>query len=628
MADKYSLLKKYWGYDDFRPLQAEVIDTVLSHTDTLVLMPTGGGKSLCYQLPTLLMEGLCLVVSPLIALMKDQVQQLNNKHIKAACISAGIGKTEEVNILNNAIAGRLKFLYVSPERLQQRLFIEHYRRMSVCLIAVDEAHCVSQWGHDFRPSYLHIASIRQYHKVPMIALTATATTNVISDITEHLELRNAKILKTSFFRPNLSYNVLYDSNKYARIKRLVLSTEGSGIIYTRRRADTKELSDMLVAEGISASYYHAGLTASDRDKLQSMWMDGQYRVMVATNAFGMGIDKPDVRFVIHFSAPDSLEAYFQEAGRAGRDGAPASAILLYDPSDKHRLTTDFDSSYPTIQYIRNVYRALCNYYRIPMSGGADSRNDFEFEKICSNYNFSIREFYSACRFLEKEGLIAIPDRDETASVVFIPLGREELYRYQVNHLRLGNMLQSLLRMYPGIASVPVPIKEEEIASRMYTDAAEVRAMLGELKEAHIIDYTPCTNKPQIIFTSARIDERNIYPKAENYSQLKDSALSRLNSVLDYIACTTTCRSRQLLAYFGETTGTCDCGICDVCRQQTISAPLQEAEVLKTLSQNKLTVAEICSLYAVERHNELRQMLREMLDRNLIYLDKDMRLSAS
>ena len=495
---RYLLLKKYWGYTAFRPLQEDIIDSILQGHDTLALLPTGGGKSLCYQLTALLREGLCLVVSPLIALMKDQVQQLNDRHLKAACLTAGMSPDTVTAVLNNAVSGNIKFLYVSPERLRQRRFIEHFRQMKVGMIAVDEAHCVSQWGYDFRPPYLQIADIRAYHPaVPLIALTATATPTVADDICLRLLMKDCRRFQASFVRPNLAYMVIRDSDKSRRLLRIVNRAGGTGIIYTRSRRGAQTMARFLEDSGIPATFYHAGLPAAERDRRQADWMNGKYGVMVATNAFGMGIDKPDVRFVVHLDLPESLEAYFQEAGRAGRDGQKAYAVVLTDESDLVRLRRDFDSNYPTLRFIRNVYRALCNFFRIPVGSGADTQFNFDIEAICRAYNFTPRDFYSACQFLEREGLISIPDQEETTSTLYIPVARDELYRFQVDHQRLGDLLQVLMRMYPGLLEGDVPVDERKVAARCYTESVEVVKMLDELNAMHIDRYHPRPKGPQI-----------------------------------------------------------------------------------------------------------------------------------
>ncbi len=630
MADKHLLLKRYWGYDTFRPMQEEIIDSAVAGHDTMVLLPTGGGKSLCYQLPALMMEGLCLVVSPLIALMKDQVVQLNARHVKAACITSGMSDADIAAVLNNSLYGNLKFLYVSPERLRQRRFIEYFRKMKVCLIAVDEAHCVSQWGYDFRPPYLQIADIRAYQPaVPLMALTATATPEVVADICEHLAMRNRRLFCGSFVRPNLGYIVVHDEDKNRRLLAIAAATEGSGIVYTRSRRYAEQIAALLVENGVTAEFYHAGLSAAERDRRQGLWMKGQRRVMVATNAFGMGIDKPDVRFVIHADVPDSLEAYFQEAGRAGRDGAPACAYLVCSPSDTSALKANHAKDFPTLVYIRNVYRAICNYYRLPMGGGADSRYDFDLQKVCDSYVFKVREFYAACRFLEREGLIALPELDEAVSTLCVTVGRDELYRFQVNHMRLGDFVQTLLRMYPGLLSSPVAIDEKRIAKRCNIETAYVVTMLGELNAMHVADYHPCPTKPQIVFPSARVPESEIMLQPQQYDQLKQAAWRRLQAMEAYIANDSVCRSRQLAAYFGQGEGVPPCGCCDVCRHA--AAPTEadcRAAVIQQLKAARLSPHDLCVMLEAKGYVDVRGVLRDMLDRGIIYLDKNLLHSVS
>ena len=627
MTDSLKLLKRYWGYDSFRPLQEEIVESVSQGHDTLVLLPTGGGKSLCYQMPALMREGICLVVSPLVALMKDQVQQLNDRKLKAACVVAGMPSETVTATLYNAIAGEIKFLYVSPERLRQRRFIEHLRQMKVGLIAVDEAHCVSQWGYDFRPPYLQIAEVRRFFpSTPLVALTATATPEVQEDIRRHLLMEDCRTFKSSFLRPNLTYSVMHEGNEAACLLRLAHRIGGSGIVYVRSRRMTQAVAQQLEADGISATYYHAGLVTEERDRRQGMWMRNECRVMVATNAFGMGIDKPDVRFVIHLDLPDSLEAYFQEAGRAGRDGLPARAVLVCDEADRLKLLRDFEIDFPSLQYIRNTYKAICNYYRLPMGAGADTRHDFDLEELCSTYNFKVREFYSACRFLEREGLIALPDRDEAYSSLFIPSDRAALYHFQVDHLALGNVLQAVMRLYPGVFSEPSPIDERAIASRCMMEPTEVAAMLVKMHAMHVVEYRPRPEKPQIVFLSARIDEREISLNDSNYLLLKQAARRRVEAVMAYVDTDTVCRSRQLLAYFGEQSDS-DCGACDVCLRHADKAT--ETDVLSLLREKgRMKINDMTELLEEQGLGDVRPLVRNMLDQGEVCLDDDLYLKAN
>ena len=629
MPDKHSLLKRYWGYDAFRPLQEEIIDSALAGSDTMVLLPTGGGKSLCYQLPTLMMEGLCLVVSPLIALMKDQVVQLHAKHIKAACITSGMVSDDITAVLNNAVCGELKFLYVSPERLRQRQFIEHFRKMKVCLIAVDEAHCVSQWGYDFRPPYLQIADIRIYQPAaPLMALTASATSAVLDDICARLSMKNHKMFCGNFARPNLGYSVVCDDNKGQRLLTALDGLDGSAIVYTRSRRYAEQTAALLNANGVSAEFYHAGLTTAERDRRQGLWMTGERQVMVATSAFGMGIDKPDVRLVVHIDVPDSIEAYYQEAGRAGRDGKPARAILLFSHADRTSLLNNHAADFPSLQYIRNAYRALCNFYRLPMGSGADTRHDFDLETVCETYNFSVREFYSACRFLEREGLIALSDREETISTLYIPAGRDEIYRFEVNHMRLGGFLQALMRMYPGLLTEPVPIDESRIASRLNDNIVNVVTMLGEINAMKVAEYRPRPKKPQIIFPTSRIDEREIMLQPLQYDQLKHSAFQRLEAMQGYVDNTADCRTIQLASYFGQTVVE-PCGCCDVCLRRNAHSLGECRDAIKQLlASRRLSPHDVCALLEANGYVDVNAVLRDMLDRGIVYLDKNLLLSIS
>lgn len=607
-------------------MQEEIIDSVLGGHDTLSLLPTGGGKSLCYQLPALMLEGICLVVSPLIALMKDQVQQLNNRHLKAACIVSGMAKEEVVGVLSNALAGSIKFLYVSPERLKQRLFIEHFRHMKVGMIAVDEAHCVSQWGYDFRPPYLEIAAIRAYHpSAPLIALTATATPAVADDIVARLQMHNCHRFQSSFIRPNLAYGVYSEGDKNQRLKHVVMHNDGSGIVYVRSRKGTQSIALFLESIGVSATFYHAGLDARERDRRQQRWMEGGCRVMVATNAFGMGIDKPDVRFVVHIGMPDSLEAYFQEAGRAGRDGKPSSAILLVDSSDVTQLEHNFQSDYPSLKQLRNAYRALCNYYKLPIGSGADTSHDFNLEAICSSYNFDMRGFYAACGFLEREGLIALPDLDEMGSTLYVTAPRAEIYRLQCESQPMGELLDAVFRMYPGVMTEPVLIDEKKLASRTYHTVPEVVALLVRMKDLKVLEYRPCPTKPQIIFLSPRIDERDICPSEATFGLVKESARHRMEAMIAYAVDKSTCRSRKLVAYFGEHTEA-DCGICDVCQNRAASPTDAEQEIRKLLSKGAMSVHELSATLELRGVADATGCMRRMLDCGDLVLDKNMRLS--
>lgn len=622
------ILEKYWHYDHFRPLQEEIIDSVLAGKDTLALLPTGGGKSLCYQIPALATDGICLVISPLIALMKDQVRMLTEKHIKAKYLVSGMSHREIEIILNNCIHHDVKLLYVSPERLQSRLFIDHLRQMKVNLIAVDEAHCISQWGYDFRPPYCEIARIRQYlPNVPVIALTATATPEVVDDIRQQLEFRNGNVFRSSHLRPSLSYSVFQEDDKVGKMMRIINNVGGSGIVYVRNRRRTLELARLLNDNNIPAAAYHAGIPIKERDQRQKDWQKSPNGVMVATNAFGMGIDKPDVRFIIHYDLPESPEAYFQEAGRAGRDGRKAYAVLLYQQSDINRLRESLETDFPNPNYIRNVYRAICNYYQIPVGSGQDCQYDFDLEKVCNSYGLNAYMVFRSLTFLEREGLICLPDHNELQSRLYITIGKEELYRFQLAHRDIGDMLTAILRLYGGLFTDFTPISESVIAQRCGKTETQVYNMLKELNRLQIAEYRPKTIKPQIIFTSPRIDIKDIYVSDRNYKDLKNAAEKRREAMIAYAENDGECRSRQLLRYFGETQS-CDCGVCDVCiaKKKTSRNGLDD-EIIDILAASPLTIKQLSQRLPKIAKDELTSTVRRLLDRGVLQTNQDLQLSC-
>ena len=622
------ILEKYWHYDHFRPLQEEIIDSVLAGKDTLALLPTGGGKSLCYQIPALATDGICLVISPLIALMKDQVRMLTEKHIKAKYLVSGMSHREIEIILNNCIHHDVKLLYVSPERLQSRLFIDHLRQMKVNLIAVDEAHCISQWGYDFRPPYCEIARIRQYlPNVPVIALTATATPEVVDDIRQRLEFRNGNVFRSSHLRPSLSYSVFQEDDKVGKMMRIINNVGGSGIVYVRNRRRTLELARLLNDNNIPAAAYHAGIPIKERDQRQKDWQKSPNGVMVATNAFGMGIDKPDVRFIIHYDLPESPEAYFQEAGRAGRDGRKAYAVLLYQQSDINRLRESLETDFPAPNYIRNVYRAICNYYQIPVGSGQDCQYDFDLEKVCNSYGLNAYMVFRSLTFLEREGLICLPDHNELQSRLYITIGKEELYRFQLAHRDIGDMLTAILRLYGGLFTDFTPISESVIAQRCGKTETQVYNMLKELNRLQIAEFRPKTIKPQIIFTSPRIDIKDIYVSDRNYKDLKNAAEKRREAMIAYAENNGECRSRQLLRYFGETQS-CDCGVCDVCiAKKKTSRNRLDDEIIDILASSPLTIKQLSQRLPKIAKDELTSTVRHLLDRGVLQTNQDLQLSC-
>ncbi|MCR4659856.1 MAG: RecQ family ATP-dependent DNA helicase [Bacteroidales bacterium] len=622
---KQETLQRYWGYDSFRPQQEAIIDHVLSGADAIALLPTGGGKSLCYQLPALLMEGTCLVVSPLIALMKDQVEQLRRRGIKeCACITSGASPAEAEVVLNNCIYGTVKLLYVSPERLRNRQFVAYLRKMKLSFVAVDEAHCISQWGYDFRPSYLQVADVRLYHpQVPILALTATATPEVVADIAARLGLRGGTVFRSSFERPNLAYMVITDPDKHGRLLRILESVKGAAVVYVRSRRRTQEVADELTRHGIRATYYHAGLSAHERDIRQHEWMRSPDGVMVATTAFGMGIDRPDVRVVLHLDVPTTVEAYFQEAGRAGRDGKPAYAVLLANNSDTAKLDATIESAYPPLNYVRNVYKAVCNYYSVPIGSGADSSYDFDLQTLCNTYGFDVTTCYSALHLLEAEGLIAIPDRNDPSSKLHLLMGRDEAYRYQVDHVREGNLLQVLMRMYGGIATDFVDINEREVARRCYTTPDIVAALLKQMAQNGVVAYKPVPKGLQIHFTANRIDASALSLTESNYKQLKETAQRRVAAMQSYIGECDECRSRWLLAYFGEKQAQ-PCGRCDVClSRQSHADESTEQAIREQLSRCPRSAKALQQMLPALQPQSVEQALRVMIDRGEVTVDSNL-----
>lgn len=581
-----AVLLKNWGYSNFRPMQEEIVDAVIARTDTLALLPTGGGKSICFQVPAMVMEGICIVITPLIALMKDQVQHLKKRGIPAAAIYSGMHFNEIEIVYNQSVFGKLKFLYISPERLMTDKFIAAFQKMKISLVAIDEAHCISQWGYDFRPPYLKISDIRAYlPQVPFLALTATATPNVVGDIQQKLHFKKAQVFQTSFERKNLVYNVIHEADKYGALFRLSrLLQHGSGIVYVRNRRRTREIADWLSSRNITATYYHAGLDAKIRDQRQQSWMKGQHRMIVATNAFGMGIDKPDVRLVIHMDLPDSLEAYFQEAGRAGRDGQQAAAYLLVSDQDVKQLKANFQSTYPELKQIKTIYQALGNYFQIPIGAGKDQSFDFDLLHFAKTYNFSPVEVFNTIQLLEKEGELLSADSMANPSRLFIKASREDLYRFQVEQPQFDVFIKFLLRNVPGILTDFVAFNEELASKKLQIGVDQVVDQLQKLHQQHFLVYQPRTQKPQLIWISERRDANDLYLSKEHYADRKESAIRRIQAVIDFVNNDKTCRSIQLLAYFGESHRQ-RCGKCDICISRN-KLSLSDAEFVQIADRLK------------------------------------------
>lgn len=586
----HKALNKYWGYTSFREKQEEIIQSVLKGKDTLALLPTGGGKSICFQIPALVQEGLCLVVSPLIALMQDQVDQLQKKGIKALLVNSGMSKREIDIALDNVVYGDYKFLYLSPERIETDLFQARLKKMNINLIAIDEAHCISQWGYDFRPAYLNLAQLReQLPDVPMLALTATATHRVIDDIQDRLAFIEKHLIKKSFYRKNLAYVVLHEEDKEKRLLKVINGVGGSGIIYTNSRRKTKETADFLQKKGISSSFYHGGLGYKERDKIQKDWINNQIQVIVATNAFGMGIDKPDVRFVVHLDLPDSLEAYFQEAGRAGRDRRKAYGVILNSPAMKSDLKKRVEQNFPKIASIKKTYLALCNFLQIPIDSGKGQSFLFDIQSFSSRYNLSINECYHCIGFLEKEGYIALSEELKSTSKLKLVVSKENLYKFQIAHQPYEVFIKTLLRTYGGLFENYVPINEFVIAKNLNIELPALMKILKRLNNLDIIHYIEKSKLPKLTFLSSRIEQSELRISKENYQDRKKIAFEKLKKVIYYIESKDQCRSQLLLEYFEETDSP-KCGLCDYClslKQSEISD--QEFDTIKTRLQNLLRI---------------------------------------
>ena len=565
MENYRQILAQHWGYTDFRPLQAEIIASVANGNDTLGLMPTGGGKSITFQVFSLSREGICIVITPLIALMKDQVEKLRQKGIKALMVHSGMSPVEIKITLDNAVWGDYKFLYVSPERLGSEQFAERLSQMKVNLVTVDEAHCISQWGYDFRPSYLNIVQIRKILPgVTFLALTATATPRVVDDIQEKLGFKKKHVLQVSFQRENLTYLVRNIENKYGYLLETLQKVKGSGIIYVRSRKGTREIAEELVKQGISADFYHAGLTTSVRSDKQDAWISGKTRVIVATNAFGMGIDKPDVRFVIHFAPPESLEAYFQEAGRAGRDGKKAAAVLLFNNAEKTKLKKQISVAFPEAASIKRIYQSLCNYLQIAEGYGKNQTFGFQLQQFAQTFKLQQAQVYNSLKMLQLEGYLEFTEEVDNPSRVYFLVSRDDLYKFQVSNADMDGFVKLLLRSYTGLFNGFVSIDEGLLAKRGGISPEQVYLFLKHLRQSKIIDYVPQNNTPYIFFTKERIAIDRLKISKENYGQRKEDFQKRIDAVIQYASGTTRCRSQILLEYFGETDAP-RCGNCDACK---------------------------------------------------------------
>ena len=589
-------LKKYWHYDSFRPMQREAMESVLMGHDTLVLMPTGGGKSIIYQLPTLVGDGLCIVVTPLIALMKDQVDRLRRMGIPAVAVHSGLSSRQIDIALDNCVYGDIKFLYVAPERLSSEMFRLRVDRMNVTLLAVDEAHCISQWGYDFRPSYLRIKELRRLiPDVPVLALTASATPRVAQDIMTQLNFAEPNVMQTSFLRPNLSYSVRETDDKEGQLLRIINNVPGCGIVYVRMRNTAERVANFLIEQGYSASFYHGGLPNAERSIRQDEWVSGKTRIMVATNAFGMGIDKRDVRFVVHYTMSDSLESYYQEAGRAGRDGERSYAVILMASDDNHRIIDIFEKEFPDIQLIQSVYNELCSYLGVAIGDGKEASFVFNIYDFCRHIKLPIVTVHNIIKLLQLNGYMTLVEDSEHPARVMFTVTRDELYNIRLYSEKEEEILRSILRLYTGIFNEFRPIDEMEIAAQSKYSHTDVHEFLKRLWRANIIRYIPTNHDPLIFFDEERLPARDVYIAPATYSHRKKLMLERFNHLLHYANEEQECRSRIIEEYF------CDkksepCGICDNClarkRREKSAAANYEAQILELLALEPMTVKEL------------------------------------
>jgi ATP-dependent DNA helicase RecQ len=632
MVDIHHILKQYWGYTKFRPLQEEIIQAVLSGQDVLALLPTGGGKSICFQVPALARPGICLVVTPLIALMKDQVEQLKKRGIRAAAIFAGMKPQEIDVVLDNCVYGQIKFLYVSPERLKTELFQARIQKMQVNLLAIDEAHCISQWGYDFRPAYLEIADLRAFlPDINLIALTATATQAVKQDIQEKLLFKQGAVFQQSFARDNLAYVVRKTDDKNRSLLKILSSLSGSAIIYVNSRKKTKLLAQFLLRHGISADFYHGGLTNEVRSQRQDAWLHNKIRVIVATNAFGMGIDKPDVRIVIHLDLPDTLEAYYQEAGRAGRDEQKAYAVVLYDEQDIKELHVRMQEANPSIEQLKKVYQHLANYYQVAVGTHAMVTCDFDWEAFASRYELKPSETYQAIRRLENEGLVQLNEAFFQPDQLHILLKQQELYAFQVANAHYDPVIKAVLRLYGGELLVDFcKISVYQIARHLNSQPQAVIQQLHQLQQLSAVQYIPQKDKPQLTFLTSRYLASQMPIDAKRLKQRNDLAMSKMDAVIHYVTHQIRCRTQILLEYFDEISYEA-CGVCDICLAKSKQEMLEDKAykharglLLQQLQEGLNDVRTIVDSSELPEETVIAT-IRRMLDNEEIKYDKYGRL---
>jgi len=632
LENSLTILKKYWKHVQFRPLQQEIIDCVLSGHDTLALLPTGGGKSVCFQVPAMQMEGLCLVISPLIALMKDQVERLKNKGIYAIAVHSGMGR-EEVDIyLNNCIMGPVKFLYVSPERLQTEMFQARVKQMKISMIAVDEAHCISQWGYDFRPSYLKIVQLREiFPMAPVIALTATATKQVQADIIRELAFKKSyEVFQQTFARDNLSFVVRKTENKERKLLEVLQKVNGSVIIYVRSRKGTQETAEMLTKKGINATHYHAGLTYELRSQHQDDWIKNKKRVMVATNAFGMGIDKPDVRTVVHLDLPENLESYYQEAGRAGRDGVRSYAVVIYHDADVSSLQAKVFQSHPSVEFLKKVYQALANYFQLAEGSSEGESYDFELYDFCDHFKLHAAEVYNALKKLEEEGLIEFNESFYSPSQLFFSADKARIYEFQVANARFDPIIKMLLRLYGGqLYTDFTKISESYLAKALKVTFDELIALLKHLHEIQIIIYRPAKDKPQLTFVLPRQDAARLPLNIKRLEERKALSESKMESMIEFVTTSHRCRMQRIQEYFGEETFQA-CGKCDVCiakkkKENILEIKELRNEVMKLVAEKLYTIEQLEERITPQDTELFIDVIREMVDDGEIEYDSVWRL---
>lgn len=633
MHKQQQILKQFWGYNKFRLLQGEIIESVLAGHDTLALLPTGGGKSLCFQLPALCKEGLCLVISPLIALMKDQVDELNRLRIKAYAIYTGLTNREIDIILDNCIYGNVKLLYVSPERLQTELFTARVKKMKINLLAVDESHCISQWGYDFRPTYLKIAEFRQENipEVNTLAVTATATEKVVKDICEKLELKHHQLFKASFERENIAFAIRKVESKEQKLIEILNRVPGTALVYARSRKRTKELCDLLLKNKISADYYHAGLNHDQRMKKQDSWQKGQTRVIIATNAFGMGINKKNVRVVIHIDVPDNLEAYYQEAGRAGRDGEKAYAVLVHHPGDKQLLNAYFEKAHPSIEFMKRVYQALANYFKIAVGSNMLSYFDFDITVFCRNFNLNNSETYYAIKKLEEEGFIELNESFYHPSKVSININKSELYKFQIANASFDSLIKSLLRLYGGeMLGSFVRISENQIARTLNSTTYKVKSLLDHLNNLKVITYDKMRDKPQLAFITPRYDALKLPLNRTRLNERRMIQKEKLLAMMNYVENNNRCRTSMILEYFNEKNFE-DCGHCDYCLNKKKLLSKSDHERIREIIHYELKKGpklpeDLTKLFAHHELSLLEEIIREMTDSDDLVYDTMGRLT--